>query len=108
MRARIERFVEPAVLLLLREGPRHGYELLDRLPELVGGERLDVGNLYRIMRSLEEHGVVSSEWNAELPGPAKRTYALTEDGRALLERWIGALRTTVADLSSFIERYEGR
>src|SRR6266496_1995347 len=70
VRARIERFVEPAVLLLLREGPRHGYELLDRLPELVGDERVDVGNLYRVMRALEEEGIVESEWSGDLPGPA--------------------------------------
>src|ERR1700736_6188487 len=73
VRARIERFVEPAILLLLREGPRHGYELIERLPELAGEERIDVGNLYRIMRALEEEAIVESEWRADLPGPAKRT-----------------------------------
>jgi len=34
--ARVERFAEPAVLLLLRERPAHGYELLEQLPELTG------------------------------------------------------------------------
>src|SRR5207248_6897449 len=32
--ARVERFTEPALLLLLRERPAHGYDLLERLPEL--------------------------------------------------------------------------
>jgi PadR family transcriptional regulator PadR len=106
VRARVERFVEPAVLLLLSEGPRHGYELLDRLPELVGEERVDVGNLYRVMRALEEEGVVESEWRADLPGPAKRTYRLTEPGRQLLEQWVEALRTARDDISAFVSRYE--
>ena len=44
VRARVERFAEPAVLLLLRERPVHGYELLEQLPE-VTGERVDMGNL---------------------------------------------------------------
>jgi PadR family transcriptional regulator PadR len=106
VRARVERLVEPAVLLLLREGPRHGYELLDRLPELVGEERVDVGNLYRVMRALEDEGIVESEWRADLPGPAKRTYTLTDAGRRLLEQWVDALRATREEISAFIDRYE--
>src|SRR5437588_3343613 len=92
VRARVERFVEPAVLLLLAEGPRHGYELIEALPELVGEERVDVGNLYRFLRTLEEDGIVESEWSADLPGPARRTYSLTSAGQQLLGRWAEALR----------------
>ncbi|MGH3111797.1 MAG: hypothetical protein ACRDQT_12865, partial [Gaiellaceae bacterium] len=47
VRARVERFGEPALLTLLGRGPTHGYELLERLPTLVGDERVDVGNVYR-------------------------------------------------------------
>ena len=53
VRARVERFAEPALLLLLSERPTHGYELLERLPALLAEERVDVGNLYRILRALE-------------------------------------------------------
>src|SRR5919106_5563270 len=104
--ARVERFAEPALLLLLRERPMHGYELIERLPEVAGaGTRVDVGNLYRLLRGLEEEGVVTSEWSAELPGPAKRTYELTDEGRALLDRWAESLREAQGVLSSFLERY---
>ena len=107
VRARVERFVEPSLLLLLRERPMHGYELIERLPEVTGAEtRVDVGNLYRILRALEEDGIVSSEWNAELPGPAKRTYELTPAGRRLLDRWAEALRGAQAVIAGFLERYE--
>src|SRR4026208_1059773 len=92
VRARVERLVEPSLLLLLRERPLHGYELIERLPELAGEGRIDVGNLYRLLRALEAEGLVSSEWSAELPGPAKRTYELTPEGRRLLDRWAGAPR----------------
>ena len=81
MRARVERFGEPALLVLLADGPTHGYELLERLPELLGEERVDVGNVYRALRSLEDEGLVTSEWRGDLPGPAKRTYTLTDEGR---------------------------
>jgi poly-beta-hydroxybutyrate-responsive repressor len=104
----VERFVEPSLLLLLRERPLHGYELIERLPEVVGEGRVDVGNLYRLLRSLEAEGVVSSEWSADLPGPAKRTYELTAEGRRLLDRWAEALRQAQADVQSFLDRYEER
>jgi PadR family transcriptional regulator PadR len=107
VRARVERFSEPALLLLLRERPMHGYELIERLPEIAGDEsRVDVGNLYRILRSLEEEGIVTSEWSAELPGPAKRTYELTEAGSRLLDRWVDSLRDAQGVIAGFIERYE--
>ena len=71
--ARVERFVEPALLLLLRERAMQGYELIERLPELAGDDvRVDVGNLYRILRALEEEGLVTSEWSADLPGRKRR------------------------------------
>jgi PadR family transcriptional regulator PadR len=106
VKARVERFVEPSLLLLLRERPLHGYELIERLPEVAGEGRVDVGNLYRLLRALEGEGLVSSEWSAELPGPAKRTYELTAEGRRLLDRWAEALRQAQGDVQSFLDRYD--
>ena len=106
VRARVERFIEPALLLLLRERPMHGYELIERLPELTGGERVDVGNLYRFLRALEGEGIVESEWSADLPGPAKRTYTLTDAGRRLLERWAEALQQARGEIDAFLSHYE--
>ena len=105
VRGRVERFVEPALLLLLSERRMHGYDLLDRVAELVPGERVDMGNLYRLLRALEEDGVVASEWDDSLPGPAKRTYELTREGRELLRAWAKALKQTHAIVDAFIRRY---
>jgi len=104
--ARVERFVEPTLLLLLRERSLHGYELLDRIPELGVEGRVDMGNLYRLLRALEDEGIVRSEWSADLPGPAKRTYELTTEGRRLLDRWAEALQRAQGTIASFLDRYE--
>ena len=104
--ARVERFTEPALLLLLRERPAHGYDLMERLPELTGEERVEMGNLYRLLRALEEEGLVSSEWDATSPGPAKRRYAITETGAQLLDQWVDALRSSQERTTRFLERYE--
>jgi PadR family transcriptional regulator, regulatory protein PadR len=106
--ARVERFAEPALLLLLREHPAHGYDLLERLPELTGEQRVEMGNLYRLLRGLEEEGLVASEWDDDSPGPAKRRYAITEHGLQLLDRWVEALRSSQQRTERFLERYEER
>jgi PadR family transcriptional regulator PadR len=98
--------VEPGVLLLLREGPLHGYELLERLPPLVGEERVDMGNLYRFLRALEQEGIVTSEWRDDLPGPAKRTYTLTDAGSKLLDDWAAALRAARTRIDGYLTRFD--
>jgi PadR family transcriptional regulator PadR len=107
VRARVERFAEPAVLLQLRERPVHGYELLEQLPELTG-ERVDMGNLYRFLRVLEAEGIVRSDWDDEAPGPSKRVYELTSEGRALLDQWAVALRGAQGRIDGFLTRYGER
>ena len=103
VRARVERFGEPALLALLAARPTHGYELIEQLPEVSGDDRVDVGNLYRALRALEEDGLVTSEWSAELPGPTKRTYTLTGDGHDLLAAWLAALDELRGGLTSVID-----
>jgi PadR family transcriptional regulator, regulatory protein PadR len=108
VRARVERFGEPALLLLLSDGPTHGYELLERLPSVLGEERVDVGNVYRALRGLEEEGLVASEWRADLPGPAKRTYTLTEEGASVLDSWAASLAQLRDDVAIFVDRARER
>lgn len=106
MTARVERFVEPALLLLLAGAEAHGYELAEQLGDLTPDERVDFGNLYRLLRSLEEEGLVTSRWQADAPGPAKRAYAITDDGRAVLDAWAEALRRTNRTIGEFLRRYQ--
>lgn len=106
MKARVERFTEPAILLLLREGAKHGYQLLERLPELSAGDgRIDLGNLYRLLRALEAEGLVSSQWQGE-PGPPRRVYRLTAPGAQLLDSWAGSLREMRSGVDRFLAMYD--
>ena len=69
-------------------GPATATSSCELVPEIAQQERrVDLGNLYRALRGLKEEGVVSSEWEAGQPGPARRTYALTDAGRRLLDDW---------------------
>lgn len=98
-------FLRPILLLLLAEGPSHGYELLEQAADL-GLERTDPGGLYRTLRAMEQEGLVQSWWEASSSGPARRTYALTDEGLDWLHASAGALRETVRHLSVYLTRYE--
>jgi poly-beta-hydroxybutyrate-responsive repressor len=94
------------VLLVLRDSPGHGYELLEQLEALMPAERIDMGNLYRILRSLEREGLVASNWDDQAPGPAKRIYVITPSGRRVLTQWVEAFQKIEQQISEFRNRYE--
>ncbi len=100
-----KNFIRPCVLLLLREQPGHGYDLLERLVAL-GFDRDDPGRLYRTLRALEADGLVRSSWERSSTGPARRSYELTRAGMEELHEAAGALRATQRLLSGFLSRYE--
>lgn len=98
--------IEPALLLALRDGTSHGYDLADQIADYLGLKRIDHGNLYRGLRRLEEEGIVVSQWNDGDPGRAKRTYALTDTGESLLDKWAETLQFTRERLGALLDTYE--
>jgi poly-beta-hydroxybutyrate-responsive repressor len=97
-------FLQPCLLLLLRERSDHGYELVARLRPMHDGDG-DAGGVYRALRSLERHGLVRSEWRSSDVGPSRRTYHLTSDGLAVLEAQVGGLQHVQDVLQLFMQRY---
>lgn len=99
--------VQPAVLLVLSEGPQHGYALLEALQArgyLPG--KADVGNLYRGLRRLEKSGAVTSEWVRQSgPGPSRRTYQITDQGRQLLYQEALALADRAGVIAKLLNEY---
>ena len=98
-------FLRPCLLVLIAEQPSHGYDLIERLGSL-GVAGTDPGGLYRTLRSMEQEGLVSSQWETSSAGPARRTYWLTDEGLDWLHAWAGTLRENRRVLSLFLRRYE--
>lgn len=98
-------FLQPCLLLLLREQDDHGYGLVARLRPLHDGDG-DAGGIYRALRGMERHGLVHSEWQASDVGPARRTYRITADGRACLDAQALELANVHMTLHVFMERYD--
>ncbi|MBC7236030.1 MAG: helix-turn-helix transcriptional regulator [Chloroflexi bacterium] len=105
---RIRRFLEPALLLLLHLGPRHGYALVEGLSELgLENYPADVSAIYRTLYDLEANGMLTSHEDSEgSAGPPRRIYHLTEAGDAYLRAWVAELRETDRLLHRFLEAYD--
>ena len=92
------------MLLLLRERPAHGYDLLERLRPL-GYGRDDPGRLYRALRTLEADALVRSFWEKSTTGPDRRMYELTRSGLDALHTSAKDLMVTAEVLEVFLSRY---
>ncbi len=82
--------VRNAILGLLADHPRHGYELRAAFEALVGGEGVwpvKPAQVYTTLARLEEGGLVAQDSVEQDGGPEKRVYSLTPNGRAELGEW---------------------
>jgi len=101
-------FIQPWLLLLLAEGPAHGYQLLEKLNSNDDTRGVDPGFLYRTLRQFEKDGMLHSSWDVERHGPARRVYAITDDGTEYLQAWIGHVRATRDRLGRLLKAHESR
>jgi PadR family transcriptional regulator PadR len=97
-------FFRACILLLLREQPAHGYDILERLARF-GFDSGDSGWLYRTLRAYEREAVLESTWQISASGPPRRVYSLTADGLQLLDAWAGSLRSSKRGIDEFLERH---
>jgi DNA-binding PadR family transcriptional regulator len=68
------------LLEVLKDGPRHGYEMISELENRFRGYRPSPGSVYPTLQMLEEGGFVTGE---EVDG--KKVYTITHAGLELLE-----------------------
>lgn len=74
--------VRIAILSLLAEKPRHGYDLMKALETRSSGSyRVSAGTMYPALQQLEDEGMIASETK-----DGKRVYQLTDLGAKELER----------------------
>ena len=73
--------VRAALLVLLAEEPRNGYQLMQEIEQRSDGVwRPSPGSVYPALQQLEDEGLVRVE-----PGEGRKAYELTDAGRAEVE-----------------------
>jgi PadR family transcriptional regulator PadR len=94
----------PALLLsVLASGPAHGYAIAREVERRSSDAlRLREGSLYPALRALEAEGLVTSAWEPQPSGPARKVYSLSDAGRKELERRTRAWRAFVRAIDSVL------
>jgi DNA-binding PadR family transcriptional regulator len=85
--------VRHAILGLLAQKPRHGYELHAVFSAVVGDKNWDVkpAQIYTTLNRLEEAGLVETASDlGEGDEPDRRVYAVTSEGNTALQGWFSA------------------
>ncbi|MGV9534135.1 PadR family transcriptional regulator [Streptosporangium sandarakinum] len=89
------------LLGLLSERPKHGYELKkehdQRLP---GAKPLAYGQVYATLQRLERGGLTEVAGTAQEGGPERTVHAITEAGRAELDRWLAEIEAPAPYVAS--------
>lgn len=81
--------VPHALLGLLEQEPLHGYDLKRLLDRLFAPDKpVAFAQVYSTLGRLEGRGQVRVQAVERAEGPDRRRYAITDDGREELERWL--------------------
>ena len=83
----------------------HGYELIGRVDELGVNVRPTSGWLYRSLRTMADEGLVTSYWTTPQHGPARRVYAITQEGEQHLEASMATLASLARTVRVILNRY---
>ena len=81
---------EQIVLLAIGDRRMYGLDLISRIKRVSRGRYdLSVGSLYPVLQSLEEKGLVDSEWGDETTGGARRKYhRCNNSGAAVIKEFL--------------------
>jgi PadR family transcriptional regulator PadR len=78
---------KPMVLALLLSGESYGYEILQRVRRVSGGElEWSSAMLYPVLRRMEKDGLIHSDWRVSEENRMRKYYRLTDFGRREFER----------------------
>ena len=77
-----------AILALLREGPRNGYQIMSEIEERSGGAwRPSPGAVYPALSQLADEGLIEAEESS-----GRRAFRMTDEGRRYVEEHPEAAR----------------
>ena len=83
--------VENTLLGLLKQKPRHGYDLAREFDDDTPlGEvlHLEPSMLYAYLKKLESAELIVAEVEANDPRPPRKVFALTDEGERVLDEWL--------------------
>jgi PadR family transcriptional regulator, regulatory protein PadR len=100
----LDKLIQPMILLFLSDRALHGYGLVQEIMNspMFRGDKPDPTGVYRFLKTMENRGLVVSQWELVESGPAKKTYRITEEGLICLEQWVATLRDYVSSIETLL------
>ena len=102
-----KNWLQPVLLLMLREWSSYGYELMEKMAAF-GLAAMNPGTVYRTLRQMEKDGIISSSWDTSTAGPARRVYSITDAGETYLKYWADSLDHYQKMMNTFFQIYTGQ
>lgn len=102
----LDRFIQPIILMILKEEPSTGYRILKQMEQfsMFGDSRPDATGVYRYLRLMEERELLEQFEEREGENKYKKKYRITETGKECLENWKGTLTAYAKAIEELVER----
>ena len=85
-KALVAASTKPMILSILLGGENYGYQIIQKVKELSGGNlEWSDGMLYPVLHRLEKDGFIRSKWKISDGGRLRKYYKLTDKGAEELE-----------------------
>ena len=94
--------IEGCILQLIGSRPTYGYDIVLRLQQY-GFADVGEGTIYPLLLRLEKRGLLSATFQPSPLGPSRKYYALTPQGRELLENFIQSWRELTATVEAILK-----
>lgn len=94
-----KQFTEYVLLGALMSGPRHGYEILQFLGDVLGSTiHVSASQLYVLLKRLEGEGLLTSSVEVQDSLPSKRIFSIRPKGKKVFMDWLRSPVEHVRDL----------
>lgn len=94
------------ILLFLSEKPYYGFEILKEFENKMPENRMDSALIYRTLKTLEDNGSVTFEWDTSESGAAKKIYSITDIGLKNLAQFKDDIVKSKSNLEFFLKKYD--
>lgn len=106
----LDRFIQPMILLILKDEPDTGYGVFKKVGEfsMFREAKPDVTGVYRYLRLMEEKGLLEQGEYQEDENKYKMKYRITEAGKECLYNWRDTLARYAEAILELVDKMNER
>lgn len=99
-------YIRIVILILLSKKQYHGYEMMKEIREKsMGFWTPTPGGVYPILKNLEKLRYIEGEWDPQQKKRRRKTYRITDSGKAVLERALAKEDQITSSMSELMKEF---